>query len=130
MGLISSFLGNASETDAAKIQEELSPVLAPGEQIGRAFKVFRDLFIFTDYRLILVDKQGLTGSKATYHSVLYRSITQFSVETAGSFDADAELKIWISGNPVPLSKEFKRGTDIVGIQQYLAYCVFGGQARK
>ena len=36
--------------------------------------------------------QGLTGSKVSYHSILYRSITQFSVETAGSFDADAELK--------------------------------------
>ena len=125
MGLLSNFLGNASEADAAKLQAELAAVLAPGEEIGRAFRVFRDLFIFTDNRLILVDKQGLTGSKVTYHSILYRSITQFSVETAGTFDADAELKIWVSGGGMPISKEFKKGTDIVGIQQYLAQCVFG-----
>ncbi|MEY4327300.1 MAG: hypothetical protein RIS24_3471, partial [Verrucomicrobiota bacterium] len=53
---------NASEVDIAKIQAELEPVLVPGETIGRGFKVFRDLFIFTDHRLILIDRQGITGS--------------------------------------------------------------------
>lgn len=128
MGLLSSLLGNASQVDPVELQTELQPVLAPGETINRAFKVFRDLFIFTDHRLILIDKQGLTGAKTAYHTILYRSITQFSVETAGSFDADAELKIWVSGSAVPLTKEFKRGTDIVGIQQHLAACIFA--ARK
>jgi hypothetical protein len=129
MGFISSFLGNATEVDNAKIQAELTPVLVPGETIGRAFKIFRDLFVFTDHRLILIDKQGLTGSKVTYHSILYRSITQFSVETAGSFDADAELKIWVSGG-LALQKEFKKGTDIVGLQQYLGTCVFGANIQR
>jgi hypothetical protein len=62
--------------------------------------------------------------------VLYRNITQFSVETAGSFDADSELKIWVSGGGLPITKEFKRGTDVVGIQKYLAYCVFGGSIEQ
>lgn len=126
MGLISNLLGNATEIDIAKLQQELQPVLVPGEVIGRGFKIFRDMFIFTDHRLIMIDKQGITGSKVSYHSVLYKSITQFSVETAGTFDADAELKIWVSGGAAPISKEFKKGTDVVGLQQYLAYCVFGG----
>ena len=130
MGLLSNLLGNASEIDISKVQNELSPVLVPGEIIGKGFKIFRDVFIFTDHRLIMIDKQGITGSKVSYHSVLYRNITQFSVETAGSFDADSELKIWVSGGGLPISKEFKKGTDIVGIQKYLAYCVFGGSINK
>lgn len=129
MGLLSSLLGNATQVDAAQLQKELAPVLVPGEQVGRAFKIFRDMFIFTDHRLVLIDKQGLTGSKVTYHSILYRSITQFSVETAGSFDADAELKIWVSSG-LALQKEFKKGTDIVGLQQYLAQCVLNAGGRK
>lgn len=129
MGLLSSLLGNASEVDVAKIQNDLAPVLVPGEVIGKGFKIFRDMFIFTDHRLIMIDKQGLTGSKVNYHSILYRSITQFSVETAGSFDADSELKIWVSGGGLPITKEFKKGTDVVGIQKYLAYCVFGGSIK-
>lgn len=130
MGLLSNLLGNASDVDVAKLETDLQSVLAPGEQIGRGFRVFRDLFVFTDHRLIIVDKQGLTGTKAIFHSVLYRSITQFAVETAGSFDADAELKIWISGSAMPISKEFKRGTDIVGIQQYLAQCIFAAGVKR
>jgi len=63
------------------VQVEFAPVLVTVETIGRAFQIFRDLFVFTDRRLILIDKQGLTGSKVTYRSI-HRSITQFSVETA------------------------------------------------
>jgi hypothetical protein len=81
MGLLSNFLGNATEIDIAKVQAELEPVLVPGESIGRGFKIFRDMFIFTDHRLIMIDKQGLTGSKVSYHSILSRNISQFSVET-------------------------------------------------
>jgi hypothetical protein len=130
MSLFSSLLGNASEIDITKVQADLEPVLIPGETIGRGFKIFRDMFIFTDHRLIMIDKQGLTGSKVSYHSVLYRSITQFSVETAGFLDADSELKIWVAGGGQPISKEFKKGTDVVSIQKYLAHCVFGGAIKK
>ncbi len=130
MDLLSNLLGNASEIDTAQVQAELEPVLVPGESIERGFKVFRDMFVFTDYRLIMIDKQGLTGSKVSYHSILYRSITQFSVETAGSFDADAELKIWVSGGGLPITKEFKKGVDVVGIQKFLAFRIFGESIKK
>jgi hypothetical protein len=121
MGLLSGLLGNASEVDIEKLEEEFAGILATYESIQSAYKVIRDLFVFTDKRLILVDRQGVTGKKVTYHSIPYKSISQFSVETAGSFDADSELKIWISSNPVPaIEREFKRGTDIVGIQKSLA----------
>jgi len=33
---------------------------------------------------------------------------------------DSELKIYISSNPIPLQKEFKKGTDIVQLQKLLA----------
>jgi hypothetical protein len=38
----------------------------------------------------------------------YRNITHFSIKTAGYFDLDAELKIWISGNPTPIQKRFNK----------------------
>lgn len=58
-----------------------------------AFKVIRDMFVFTNKRLIIVDKQGVTGKKAEYLSVPYGSITRFSKESAGMMDLDADLKI-------------------------------------
>lgn len=64
----------------------------PGEQVTLAFSLIRDLIVFTEFRLILVDKQGVTGKKTSYKSLPYRSISRFSVETSGHFDLDAELK--------------------------------------
>jgi len=118
--MFQGLFGNASEVDVKSLQKDLEAMLVPGEALVKAFRVIRDLFIFTDKRLILIDKQGLTGKKAEYHSIPYRSISHFSVETAGTFDMDAEMKIYILGNPVPIEREFKRGTDIVGVQKTLA----------
>ena len=120
MSLGNAIFGTASKISPEDIQNEFSPLLVEGEEIVGAFKVVRDLFVFTQCRLILADKQGLTGSKVEYHSIPYKSISQFSVETAGLFDMDAELKIYISSNPTPLKKEFKKGTDIIQIQKLLA----------
>lgn len=121
--MLQGLFGNASEVDVKTLQREMDALLAEGEQLMRAFRVLRDLFIFTDKRLILIDKQGLTGKKAEYHSIPYKSISHFSVETAGTFDGDAELKIYVSSNPVPIQREFKRGTDIIGVQKTLAQCM-------
>jgi len=120
MGLLSGLLGNASQIDPATIQKEFQQVLAPGEKIERAYQLIRDLFVFTDKRLILVDKQGITGSKIEYHSLPYRAITHFSIETAGHFDLDAELKIWVSGTAEPIQKQFNKKLNIYEVQSVLA----------
>lgn len=120
MGLFDGMMGNAAEINSAEAQREFARILAVNEKIEKAYKVIRDLFIFTNKRLILVDKQGLTGKKVEYHSIPYKSITHFSIETAGSFDLDAELKIWISGNALPLQKQFNKNLNIYELQTVLA----------
>ncbi len=108
MGLLDKVLGNAAEVDVADIQNDFAPILASGETVVMAYKVVRDLFVFTNKRLVLVDKQGLTGKKVDYHTLPYKSITHFAVETSGHFDMDAELKIWVSGSREPMVKELKK----------------------
>ncbi|WP_157270118.1 PH domain-containing protein [Azohydromonas aeria] len=120
MGILDGMLGNASKVDTAKIQTEFSRILASSERVEQAYQLIRDYFVFTDKRLVLVDKQGVTGSKVEYHSIPYKSITHFSVETAGHFDLDAELKIWISGNPTPVQKQFNKRLNIYEVQSVLA----------
>jgi hypothetical protein len=120
MGLLDGLLGNASEIDPPKIQAEFERILAPGENVEHAYQVIRDLLVFTDKRLVLVDKQGVTGRKVEYHSLPYKAITHFSVETAGHFDLEAELKIWISGNPSPFGCPFNRKLSIYEVQSVLA----------
>ncbi|MEN3363245.1 MAG: hypothetical protein V7606_519 [Burkholderiales bacterium] len=120
MGLFDGVLGNASQIDPAKVQQEFSKILAPGERVEHAYQLIRDYFVFTDKRLVLVDKQGLTGSKVEYHSVPYKSITHFSIETGGTFDLDAELKIWISSTAAPIQKQFNKKLSIYEVQSVLA----------
>lgn len=120
MGLIDALIGNANKADAVDVQAELSSVLAPGEVVHHAYRLIRDLLVFTGYRLLLVDKQGITGKKVEYHSIPYRAITHYSVETAGTLDIDAELKIWISGSALPIAKTFSDKIDIKEIQMVLA----------
>ena len=120
MGFLDGLIGNASEIEASEIQGDFGQVLATGEQIEKAYQLIRDLFIFTNKRLVLVDKQGITGNKVEYHSLPYKNITHFSVETAGHFDLDAELKIWISGSPMPIQKQFNKKLNIYQVHSGLA----------
>ena len=120
MGLLDGVLGNASKIDPAKVQQEFAQILAPGEKVEHAYQLIRDYFVFTDKRFVLVDKQGITGSKVEYHSIPYRSITHFSVETGGTFDLDAELKIWISSTAAPIQKQFNKKLSIYEVQSVLA----------
>jgi len=124
MGLFSSLLGNAGVVDHDKLLEEYGRLLVVGEAIEVGFKLVRDTFIFTNKRLILVDKQGLTGKKTEYKSVTYKSISRFSIETAGTFDLDAELKIWVSSETEPsISKKFDKSVNVYDVQKVLAQYV-------
>jgi hypothetical protein len=126
MGLFSSLIGNAGVALPEELNKEYNMLLTEGESIEIGFKLIRDVFIFTNKRLILIDKQGITGKKVDYLSVVYKSISRFSIETAGHFDLEAELKIWISSEVIPsVSKKFNRQVNIYDLQKVLAKHVLG-----
>jgi hypothetical protein len=57
-------------------------------------------------------------------SVAYKNISRFSVETAGTFDLDAELKIWISSEAHPsITKKFNKSVNVYDVQNVLAHHV-------
>jgi hypothetical protein len=121
MGIFSSLLGNAGVANPEELKKDYGNLLIDGENIEVGFKLFRDVFIFTNKRLILVDKQGVTGSKVEYLSIAYKSISRFSVETSGHFDLDAVLKIWISSDLQPIiEKKFNKQVNIYDLQRILA----------
>lgn len=120
MGLFSGLMGNASEVDSSELDKLMADTLIDGEHIEKAFRVIRDMFVFTNKRLILIDKQGVTGSKVEMLTIPYGKITKFSKESAGHFDLDSELKIWIGSEPEPLVKEFKAGDNINEVYRILS----------
>ncbi len=124
MGLFSAILGNAGAVSPEELVKQYGRLLTDNEEIELGFKLIRDTFIFTNKRLILVDIQGITGSKTEYKSITYKSISRFSVETAGTFDLEAELKIWISSEPMPsITKKFNKSVNVYDVQKVLAFHV-------
>lgn len=100
-------------------QAIVSKLLIDGERVLGAYKSFRDGVVFTDRRIIAVNVQGITGSKKDFTSLPYKNIVAFSVETAGTFDLDAELEIYFSA----LGKvkfEFTGKTNMVEISNLIA----------
>ena len=77
MGLLNALMGNSSEVSSESVINEFAPILIEGETIIKSFKLIRDMFVFTNKRLILVDKQGVTGSKVDFMTIPYKSITTF-----------------------------------------------------
>lgn len=110
MGLFNAILGNASEVSLADVSKEFEPILVNGENIEKAFRLIKDMFVFTNKRLILVEK-SLVGSKADYLTIPYSSIIKFSKESAGMLDLDAEFKIWIKDQELPIKKQFGKGSN-------------------
>ncbi|WP_339648562.1 PH domain-containing protein [uncultured Salegentibacter sp.] len=121
MSLLNKLMGNAACISKEELDKKYGRLLTETEEIELGFSLLRDIFMFTNKRLILIDIQGLTGKKQEYLSLPYRHISRFSLETAGTFDLDAELKIWISSENVPsVSKRFNKSIDIYAVQRYLA----------
>jgi Bacterial PH domain len=73
-------------------------------------------------RIIAVNVQGITRKKKDFTSLPLAKIQAFSVETAGTFDLDAELELWFSG----LGKvkfEFSGKTDVAYLNKLVAHHV-------
>lgn len=126
MGLFSALIGNAGAVSKDELIRKYGQLLIEGEDIELGFKLIRDTFVFTNKRLILVEVQGITGSKTEYRSIAYKSITRFSIETPGTFDLDAELKIWVSSESEPsVRKQFNKSVNVYEVQKLLAFHVLG-----
>ena len=80
-----------------RIPKEIPEILIPGETIIGYYSALRDYVVFTDKRIIACNVQGMTGQKKDFSSLPYSKMQAFSVESAGTFDMDAELTVCYSG---------------------------------
>lgn len=79
------------------VPETITPFISSNEKICFAVKTIRDVAIFTDKRILVVDKQGITGKKTEYYTIPFKNIVTYAIETAGKFDFDSEIKLVLSG---------------------------------
>ncbi len=111
---------SAGDLNAEQATTEYQHVLLDGERIIAAFRTIRDTILLTNLRLLYVNVQGLTGSKVEFQSIPWRSVIRFSIETAGTFDLDADMKIWVSGAAAPIEAKISRRSDPHRIQRLMS----------
>jgi len=90
------------------IPEHLQDMLKENEKPLFAVKTIRDAAVFTDKRILIADKRGLTGKKVEYCTITYKSIVTYAIETAGMFDLDSEIKLTLSGG-IKVELQFIKG---------------------
>ncbi len=83
--------------DSNDFNNLIQPILQTDEKIVSSYKGIRDGVVFTSKRILAINVQGITGTKKDITSIPYSKIQTFSTETAGTFDLDSELEVWISG---------------------------------
>lgn len=117
--LSDKFSQRGTAVDNVEAETVLEKILINGESVNQTYKGLRDLLVFTNKRIIKVDIQGITGKKKEYLSIPYKSVQRFSIETAGTFDMDAELKLFGSSEII-FEFEFGKNAPIFDVQKHLA----------
>ena len=111
MSIFDRLTGKAGKVDNASAMNVIQDILTSTEEVVSTYKLIRDFIVFTNKRLILIDIKGV-GSKRDIQSVPYKSISRFSIETAGTTDLDAEIDIFISSATEPIIRlELGRNRD-------------------
>ncbi len=108
----------SEKVDPNSLGLNLEQFLVPNEVIVTAYRTVRDVAIFTNKRVVIRDKQGLTGKKIETYTIPYKSINMYSVENAGTLDFTSEVALWTRGGLVKLN--FKKDFDINLINKVIA----------
>ena len=80
------------EKDICKNAQKL---LLDGEKVVGAYKTVRDQVIFTTHRIIMVDMQGVTGTRQEIFVLPYRKVLHFGIQTAGFGDPLQESQLTV-----------------------------------
>lgn len=81
-------------TEEVPVPADIKDLLVSGEEAQIAYKTIRDVAVITNKRLIIADRQGLTGKKVEIYTIPFKSIIMYSSENGGTFDMNAELEFW------------------------------------
>ena len=132
-GVMSGMMGHYSEMSVDAAQKDYGMYLMRGESFTRCFALVRDKMLFTDRRVIFIDHQGLTGTKAAVVSIDLNSIVEVNLETGGMGFDHAELSFSYITSPyykvygvqtATKTLEFPKGFDVqslYGMLSELAY---------
>lgn len=126
--IVQGLAGNFSQQNKEELTKQYRQYLLKDEEIQSGYVLVRDALIFTNIRIIFVDKQGATGKKTSFKSIFLMNIVGVEMETAGFGIDDSEIVITFlenvqlkpyNENLRSLKFEFPKKTDITPLYRYL-----------
>lgn len=101
------------------VPDTVRALLIDGEEPVGAYRTIRDVATITNKRIIIADKQGITGKKVEIYTIPFKSIVMYSSENAGSFlDFNAELELWTKAGHFKIN--LNKGIDIRKLDRLIA----------
>lgn len=134
--IMQGVLGNMNEETKESLTKEYSKYLFNNEEIQTGYKLIRDAIVFTNLRIIFVDKQGATGKKTSFKSIYLSHIVDVEMETAGTGFDDSEITITYLKNINRKARqevlenrkfEFPKQTDIIPLYRYFGNLVIANR---
>ncbi len=110
---ISSFFNFYSRVNQEEVREDIDRFISKDEKVVICLKSNRDVGIFTNKRVVLVDKKGIKGFQRSIYVVEYESISSY-ILNINNFNCVIELitnsahtmKLSLSSS-IPLEQVYK-----------------------
>lgn len=131
-------LGNFQEKTKEQLTAEFGKYLFDGEEVVVGYQLIRDALVFTNMRIIFIDKQGVSGVKTSIKSIHLDSIIDVEMESAGIGLDDSEITVTYMKNVNQRSNneshvshkfEFPKKTDILPLYKILGNIVIENRSR-
>ena len=103
----------AAPAEAARMTAHL----VPGETVAAAFVSPTGATLFTDRRILLVQREHLLEEKVETSSYSWREVRRFAIQEGESRSA---IRIWLGDEDHPLHLRANPGTAFVELQRLLA----------
>ncbi|MEA3004622.1 MAG: hypothetical protein QOH81_3410 [Sphingomonadales bacterium] len=97
----------------------LTAHLIAGETVRAAFVSPAGSILFTDRRILLVQREHLLEERVETSSYSWREVRRFALQESVSKDGLVQLRIWLGEEDHPLHLRARPGTDLRPLQRLL-----------
>lgn len=98
----------------------LTQHLVEGEGVDAAFVSATGLILFTQWRILIVQREHLLDERIETASYPYRELRHFSITEVKGAESRSFVRIWLGAEPQPLHLRASAGTDLGALQRLLA----------
>lgn len=98
----------------------LTAHLVAEEAVHAAFVAPTGVILFTDRRILLVQREHLLEARIETSSYPYRAVRHFSIQEGEAAESRSTVRIWLGDEAQPLHLRANPGTDLRSLQRLLA----------